>query len=719
MSDRREERPNQANQTAASNIRAKTVTFGNIIQQIYNFASLSKDEQDELKIRDGLLKKVKEQIQGRVEKSLRQDKRIVLYKEMRPRLVNSKSAKKVKRALPERDPLPLETKMIGIFEKAARRLLILGFPGVGKTFTLLELAEELLARAEQKIDNPNQPKEPIPVLLDIPTWKRSQTIEQWIISEIKGFSKEIIKGWLERRELILLMDELDLLNADDQRVFIEQINIWLEKDDSPPGLVVCSRLQEYEVLKVKFKFEGAVCLESLREEQISEALNKSRYHQDLWKNLQKDSNLLNIARMPLFLSILSSLAGQDMQGMSVEQLKQRKTQEARRHYLLEAYTKEMLERDIENYFYAEDKQPSIDKTEYWLTQLAKVLKEKSLTELLIEDIQPDWWLSETEKRTYELAVRLIVGLIAGLTAGLYLGGWVHEPLLLLFAILSGAITGAISHILSPRLDGLPQFNSRLLLPATLYVQLKSHLLLSGTLYGLIFTIVTYGLGSATSIPLQNWRFLFLLTGIGVGTVFCALSPQAIKPADKVEFSLSRTVNVVCYALLFGLISVFLRSIILQPGFYDKNFKYIPYELISFILVGMLAVSIPRREVSFDEKDHPNQGIWRTRDYAVMWFMIGAFTSAIFTIRADGFEIVRSTGIALTVGLLASLIGSNNSGIACIQHVILRLTLSRKGCIPWNYARFLNYAEERTFLQQVGGGYRFWHNLLREYFADMD
>jgi hypothetical protein len=39
-------------------------------------------------------------------------------------------------------------------------------------------------------------------------------------------------------------------------------------------------------------------------------------------------------------------------------------------------------------------------------------------------------------------------------------------------------------------------------------------------------------------------------------------------------------------------------------------------------------------------------------------------------------------------------------------------------MPWNYARFLDYAVDRIFLQKVGGGYIFIHRLLMEHFAAM-
>ncbi len=39
-------------------------------------------------------------------------------------------------------------------------------------------------------------------------------------------------------------------------------------------------------------------------------------------------------------------------------------------------------------------------------------------------------------------------------------------------------------------------------------------------------------------------------------------------------------------------------------------------------------------------------------------------------------------------------------------------------IPWNYAKFLEYAANLRFIQRVGGRYRFMHDLLRKHFAQM-
>jgi len=53
------------------------------------------------------------------------------------------------------------------------------------------------------------------------------------------------------------------------------------------------------------------------------------------------------------------------------------------------------------------------------------------------------------------------------------------------------------------------------------------------------------------------------------------------------------------------------------------------------------------------------------------------------------------------------------------HLLLRAMLWHQQSIPWNYARFLNYAASCILLQRVGGGYVFAHRLLLEHFAKAD
>jgi hypothetical protein len=75
-------------------------------------------------------------------------------------------------------------------------------------------------------------------------------------------------------------------------------------------------------------------------------------------------------------------------------------------------------------------------------------------------------------------------------------------------------------------------------------------------------------------------------------------------------------------------------------------------------------------------------------------------------------------IGITSIVIMATIGIVHSGGPTFQHFVLRIVLWCHGYIPWNYAKFLKYVSDRLLLQRVGGGYRFLHEYLRNYFAKM-
>jgi hypothetical protein len=143
-----------------------------------------------------------------------------------------------------------------------------------------------------------------------------------------------------------------------------------------------------------------------------------------------------------------------------------------------------------------------------------------------------------------------------------------------------------------------------------------------------------------------------------------------------------------------------------------------------------------RTESMDLKTRPNQGIERSIINSVSigliywlipWLIFDLFRLGL--VLRDGLMIGLRHGISLelmmrlTDGLMLALpvgllMGMIFGGFACVQYLTLRLLLYQNDCIPWNYARFLNYCTERLLLQRVGGRYRFVHKLLQDHFARM-
>jgi len=132
----------------------------------------------------------------------------------------------------------------------------------------------------------------------------------------------------------------------------------------------------------------------------------------------------------------------------------------------------------------------------------------------------------------------------------------------------------------------------------------------------------------------------------------------------------------------------------------------------FGLIGAMFGALSRRIV--ETKTSPNQGIRLTLRNAVFaGLIVGLFVGLIF-----GLIVGLSFGLGggLSVGLYAALW---YGGLDVIQHDTLRVILYFKRYAPWNYARFLDYAAERIFLQKVGGGYIFIHRRLLEHFASLE
>ena len=133
------------------------------------------------RIRQALLKQVKDEVEIRINTSLHNRVYIVLDVEQNPEQIELPWASEIKGENKPKIKLD-NTDIINVFdqEDVAGRLLILGQPGSGKTTMLLKLAEELVKRAK---DNSTHP---VPVLFSLSSWKNdNQNIKDWLVDQLK------------------------------------------------------------------------------------------------------------------------------------------------------------------------------------------------------------------------------------------------------------------------------------------------------------------------------------------------------------------------------------------------------------------------------------------------------------------------------------------------------------------------------------------------------
>jgi DNA polymerase III delta prime subunit len=403
--------------------------------------------------------------------------------------------------------LPSETTIVNVFDQKAiwGRLLILGAPGSGKTTALLELAEVLIERAEQN------PGFPVPVLFSLASWQKDeQSMAEWMVTQLKerqGVSKKLGQEWLKNGQVLPLFDGLDELKSERQERCVRAINQFVQ-DFRLQHWVVCSRREEYERCSTKLELQGAVCLLPLTEEQIREYLRRTSC-MDFWQHLQQDSNLLELAKTPLFLNVIALAYSE----IALEEWQKLESSAARQQYLFDAYIERMLKRDpISKRWYRRGQEPSAEQTKHWLRFLAKQLKAEGRTEFLIEKMQPTWLKNRCQRLIYRLIFSLILGLV--LSALLV---WILRILGLISALILGLTTGLILGIVWELILGLSKVETEIETFYLSWTQAKRKKFFAQLILGLIVGL-GLGLSSGAVFGLVN-GVVGLISGLMGGILF--------------------------------------------------------------------------------------------------------------------------------------------------------------------------------------------------------
>ena len=293
--------------------------------------------------------------------------------------------------------------------------------------------------------------------------------------------------------------------------------------------------------------------------------------------------------------------------------------------------------DSDKTTYLPGTEPSLQQTYYWLSRLARQLKQDNTKEFLIEKMQPSWLETPSQKWLYQISIGLITGLMVAM---IYVGT-------------TGLIGASIG----------------------------------GLTYGIILGFT-----------------------------------QEIYPITRLEFSLSfakaklliSVLEGLWWGLIYGIIDALICWLIwglegLILGMTDS----LVWGLIEGLIWGLLVPGFYQTTVN-------NQGIRESSLNAGIFTVIGGVAWVLLYIGA-----LLAMGEPLEpLDLLIDGIGNGVffgiyvGGLACIQHFVLRLLLKQSGAIPWNYAKFLDYATELGFLEREGGRYRFINESVQEHFAQM-
>jgi hypothetical protein len=674
----------------------------------------------ERRYRSRMLQKVRDfWVKGVLEKSLYNEVLIELGMETHPDAVTHPWDTLIQQADREVRSLPAGTKIVNVFDQMGGELLILGAPGSGKTTMLLELARDLITRAEQ------DESLPIPVVFNLSSWAEKRApLVAWLIDELNtryDVPRKVGKAWIDSDVVLPLLDGLDEVKQEQRAPCVDAINTFRQVHGLV-SVVVCSRIADYDALSARLKLQGAVLVQSLTAQNIDDYLAEvGAPAARLRTLLHTDAVLREFAQAPLVLSTML-LA---YQGQSVEALAAGGTIAQQRRRLFDAYVRRMLARRGVAARYAPER------TRVWLGWLAQRMVEHAQTVFLIEQLQPDWLPNRTTQLRYTLLDRLGSAFVIGLLSALVV--WMlgfSAAAVLTYAVADALIVGLFGGM-GALLDA-QQLLIRLVLRSML-----------GALLGFVVVGLLVGAVNRSPAALAAGFIGGVPTGIAAGLFgMPGLAPRRIVIVETLRWSWSGARRLALGAFLFGAINGGIGVLMGLPLGIIHGWLGLVYIVMAVLasasgaaLGGMVLGGMVGDRL--DTQTRPNQGIRRSARSALrVWFLfglaaapMGAFLSVLITnvlandvsLPPDMFfwidGIVPSALVAwAVVGILGALAFG---GYAVLSHIALRCILWRSGVLPLHPVRFLDYCADRIFLRKVGGGYIFVHRLLMEHFASLD
>jgi eukaryotic-like serine/threonine-protein kinase len=666
-------------------------------------------------------------IQGVLEKSVHEAALLELGVELREEAVDNPWRMVIEGPDQTQQTLPRGRKIKDIFDEANRLLLILGEPGSGKTTTLLQLARDLIAEVDAAFT------QPVPVILNLSTWtNKQQPLAEWLVAELNSkyrLPKKDGQRWLKERRILPLLDGLDEVRAENRAACVEKINL-LVTDYGLQGMIVCSRIKDYTALDVRLAFYRAIYIQPLSPEQVDEYLERAGDKlASLRATLQADLALRNMAQSPLILNVMSlayqNISAEDLSDSSLN------TDKARRKHLFNTYVARMFKRRAGMQVYKDEQ------TKQRLSWLTRNMQRHNQEVFLIEGLQPSWLLTHRSQWAYFFASRLAHGLSFVLFVPL-VGGWlVSISEWLTLGLAAGLFVGFVDFL---RCDYLRKRRAMRKFPVFWWSVIN--IVIVGLIFGLMYALI-YGLihGYAPNADLSFLLLYCLLYGLLFGLIFGIRGSRQsaeidIEPVEMLRWSWREAAKGGLIGGIFGLLVtlIYSRSLVVNDWLdymLDPGLRF----GLSFGLIGVFLNGL-RREI-IETKSSPNQSIRLSiRNAIVSGLIIGLIVvlgdviyQVLYLSLSLGLRIVLDLvlrqgpssvlGIQLENGLSVGLLGALwYGGFDIIQHYTLRLILLIQGHTPANYARFLDYAVDRIFLQKVGGGYRFIHRLLLEHFAEM-
>jgi hypothetical protein len=547
-----------------------------------------------------------------------------------------------------------------MFQEAEGQLLILGAPGTGKSTLLYQLAQNLMGRAR------SDDAIPIPVVFNLASWaQHGKSLEDWMVDQLVETWQvplRIARVWVHYREVLPLLDGLDEVRKEARDACVEAINHYHHMHGLDP-IAVCSRVADYYAQNARLDLQKAVITQPLTEVQIDAYLASGRQQLVALRDLiLDDGDIRDLLSTPLLLSIVSLAYANRLSG-SIP--RPSASWEDWTQVVFHDYVQRMLARRGPYSIRTRQVNYAVAETTRYLAWLAVQMQAHGQTDMFyLERLQPSWLPDNRARRDWRRHMGLAIGLVLGPFLGLGFGlglGPVGGLGVGLVGGLAGALVGGLGHeeislAASVRFSWPTWHRLRAGLGVGVVVGVISGLM-GGLGFGLVGGLgfgLGFGLVIAVVVTLVVGLGSGLVIGLGFGVIVALVSPLvSIESVD--EHDLSGPGDGVTQSLHAGLVGG-----------------------LGFGLVGGLVVGL----------------------------IVG---------------LMGGVGPGLGVGLIIAMSFGVALGQACgwdayMEYRFLMHSLFRLHLIPPHFVNFLDFAADHVLLQRVGGGYRFVHALVLDYFA---
>lgn len=226
--------------------------------------------------------------------------------------------------------------LVDVFTQSERSMVILGADGVGKTTTLLQIAEAL----SEPTDEAEQLN---PVIFNLATWRdKFPAFSVWLVHqlvEIYYIPEAAARDWIFNNELVVLLDGLDEVDDDHRASCVQAINEFRQAHSV--GIAVSCQTSTYEALvDAPLALNGKLWIHPYTAEEIVEYIDDGGEHLSGLSPLLADNwTLGHAAQTPFFLTIMSLVFSAQPELLTDTP---RRAERSVREHIIDLYIRQML-----------------------------------------------------------------------------------------------------------------------------------------------------------------------------------------------------------------------------------------------------------------------------------------------------------------------------------------------------------------------------------------